>query len=97
MSKAEALAYDQYRVVIPGAADGYAYLDGIGGDYYQGTLRFFNPCPEVDHHFYVEVYESEGKYLKTTEKVVRACFHRAPVRRGWSSTIDSQKAGEGEC
>ena len=70
LSKAKALAYDQYRVVIPGLATGNAYLDGVADSYYQGAFRFFNPCPSEDHHFYVEVYESEGKYLKTTEKVV---------------------------
>ena len=94
LSKAEALAYDQYRVVIPGAADSYAYLDGIGGDYYQGAFRFFNPCPSEGHHFYVEVYESEGKYLKTTEKVMCVLSPR-PGPAGLTFKIDSQKAGEG--
>ena len=98
LTKAKALAYDQYRVVIPGAADGYAYLDGLAGDYHQGTFRFFNPCPRElgeDHHFYVEVYESEGKYLKTTEKVMCATSPR-PGPTGLEFTIDSQEVGEGE-
>ena len=94
LTKAKALAYDQYRVVIPGAADGYAYLDGIGGDYHQGTFRFFNPCPEVDHYFYVEVYESTGKYLKTTEKVMCVLSPR-PGPTGLEFTIDSDLPGEG--
>ena len=97
LTKAEALAYDQYRVVIPGAADGYAYLDGLAGDYHQGTFRFFNPCPRElgeDHHFYVEVYESDGKYLKTTEKVMCVLSPR-PGPAGLTFKIDSQKAGEG--
>ena len=94
LSKAKALAYDQYRVVIPGAADGYAYLDGIGGDYHQGTFRFFNPCPSEGHYFYVEVRESEGKYLKTTEKVMCVLSPR-PGPTGLEFTIDSDLPGEG--
>ena len=97
LTKAKALAYDQYQVVIPGAADGYAYLYGLAGDYHQGAFRFFNPCPSdlgEDHHFYVEVYESEGKYLKTTEKVMCALSPR-PGPAGLTFEIDSQKPGEG--
>ena len=73
LSAAKALAYDQYDVVVPGDSTVNAYLRGNAGDYYQGKLRFFNPCPSElgeGHHFYVEVYEKWGKYLKTTEKVV---------------------------
>ena len=94
LSKAKALAYDQYRVVIPGLATGNAYLDGVAGSYYQGAFRFFNPCPSEDHHFYVEVYESEGKYLKTTEKVLCVVSPR-PGPAGLVFEIDSQKPGEG--
>ena len=94
LSKAKALAYDQYRVVIPGLATGNAYLDGVAGNYYQGAFRFFNPCPSEDHHFYVEVYESEGKYLKTTEKVLCVVSPR-PGPAGLVFEIDSQKPGEG--
>ncbi len=98
LSKAKALAYDQYRVVIPGAAESYAYLDGLAGDYYQGTFRFFNPCPVEegeDHHFYVEVYENEGKYLKTTEKVTCVLSPR-PGPTGLTFEIGSGSPGEGE-
>ena len=73
LSAAKALAYDQYDVVVPGNPSNNAYLRGNAGDYYQGKFRFFNPCPSElgkGHHFYVEVYEKSGKYLKTTEKVV---------------------------
>ena len=94
LSKAKALAYDQYRVVIPGLATGNAYLDGVAGSYYQGAFRFFNPCPSEDHHFYVEVYESEGKYLKTTEKVLCVLSPR-PGPAGLVFEIDSKKAGQG--
>ena len=94
LSKAKALAYDQYRVVIPGLATGNAYLDGVAGSYYQGAFRFFNPCPSEDHHFYVEVYESEGKYLKTTEKVLCVLSPR-PGPAGLVFEIDSQKPREG--
>ena len=94
LTKAKALAYDQYRVVIPGAADGYAYLDGLAGDYHQGTFRFFNPCPEVGHHFDVEVYENGGKYLKTTETVMCVGPLR-PHPTGLEFTINSEVPGEG--
>ena len=94
LSKAKALTYDQYRVVIPGLATGNAYLDGVAGNYYQGAFRFFNPCPSEDHHFYVEVYESEGKYLKTMEKVLCVVSPR-PGPAGLVFAIDSQKPGEG--
>ena len=94
LTKAKALAYDQYQVVIPGAADKYAYLYGLAGDYHQGAFRFFNPCPEVGHHFYVEVYESEGKYLKTTEKVM-CVSSPSPGPTGLVFEIDSQIAGAG--
>ena len=73
LSAEKALAYDQYDVVVPGDPTANAYLRGKAGAYYQGKLRFFNPCPSElgkGHHFYVEVYEKSGKYLKTTEKVV---------------------------
>ena len=94
LSKAKALTYDQYRVVIPGLATGNAYLDGVARNYYQGAFRFFNPCPSEDHHFYVEVYESEGKYLKTMEKVLCVVSPR-PGPAGLVFEIDSQKPGEG--
>ena len=103
----QALAYDQYRVVIPGAAAEYAYLVGLPSakdtegnyikDYHQGAFRFMNPCPRelgTDHHFYVEVYEASGKYHKTTEKVMCVASPR-PGPAGLVFEIDSQKAGEG--
>ncbi|MDE2960884.1 MAG: hypothetical protein OXU28_12690 [Chloroflexota bacterium] len=95
LSDAQALAYDQYRVVIPGPVTGNAYLDGVGGDYYQGTFRFFNPCPSDDHHFYVEVYEREGKYLKTTEKIDCVISPR-PGPTGLSFRIYSEQPGIGD-
>jgi hypothetical protein len=74
LSKAQALAYDQYSIFTPGVVPGQrpanSHLIGANGEYNQGAFRFFNPCPSVGHHFYVEVYESTGKYLETTEKVV---------------------------
>ena len=97
LTKGEALAYDQYRVVIPGAADHYAYLDGLAGRYHQGAFRFMNPCPSElgsDHHFYVEVYEAGGKYHKTTEKVMCVVSPR-PGPAGLEFGIDSDKPGEG--
>ena len=97
LTKAKALAYDQYQVVIPGLVTGNAYLVGAAGDYYQGTFRFFNPCPVdlgEDHHFYVEVYESEGKYLKTTEKVLCVTSLK-PGPTGLVFEIDSDLPGEG--
>ena len=57
-------------------------------------FRFFDPCPAVGHHFYVEVYESEGKYLQTTEKVLCVVSPR-PGPAGLVFAIDSQKPGEG--
>ena len=65
LSAAKALAYDQYSYTVPGVVTENAYLDGLAGDYYQGTFRFFDPCPGnvQGHHFYVEVYEKTGKYL----------------------------------
>lgn len=70
LSAAQALAYDQYDVVTPGNLLSNSYLMGRDGDYHQGAFRFFNPCPQVDDHFYVEVYEKSGKYKRATEKVV---------------------------
>ena len=77
LTKAKALAYDQYEIVTPGIVPGQraenSHLEGVDGDYNQGTFRFFNPCPRemgAGHHFYVEVYEKDGKYLETTEKIV---------------------------
>ena len=71
LSAAKALAYDQYSYTVPGAVTENAYLDGLEGDYYQGTFRFFDPCPGnvQGHHFYVEVYEKTGKYLQTREMI----------------------------
>ena len=98
LSKALALAYDQYNIVTPGAIPGQradnSYLSGKDGTYNQGAFRFMNPCPAVGHHFYVEVYESEGKYLQTTEKVVCVPSPK-PGPAGLVFEIDSQKPGEG--
>ena len=71
LSAAKALAYDQYSYTVPGVVTENAYLDGLAGDYYQGTFRFFDPCPGnvQGDHFYVQVYEKSGKYLKTTERI----------------------------
>jgi hypothetical protein len=102
LSKALALAYDQYTIVTPGVVPGQradnSYLVGAAGpdgtDYNQGAFRFINPCPSVGHHFYVEVYESEGKYLETTEKIVCVPSPK-PGPTGLEFTIDSQEPGEG--
>ena len=48
------------RRAIPGQRADNSYLTAsLAGTYYQGAFRFFNPCPAVGHHFYVEVYESD--------------------------------------
>ena len=73
LSIAMALAYDQYVITTPGDPMLNSYLTGKAGIYNQGKFRFFNPCPQelgAGHSFYVEVYEQNGKYLETTEKVV---------------------------
>ena len=98
LSKALALAYDQYNIVTPGAIPGQradnSYLSGKDGTYNQGAFRFMNPCPSVGHHFYVEVYEPTGKYLRTTEKI--DCVRSPkPGPTGLEFTIDSQEPGEG--
>ena len=75
------MAYDQYRWTVPGNPDYNAYLTGIGGMYWQGNFRFFNPCPIEEgegHYFYVEVYEKSDKYKRTYEKVV--CVPSAAAR-----------------
>ena len=71
LTAAKALAYDQYQFTMPGIATENSYLDGLAGNYYQGSFRFFDPCPGNvrDEHFYVQVYEPTGKYLKTMEKI----------------------------
>ena len=108
LNKAMALAYDQYIIVTPGIVPGQSpansYLVGAASqmnddgeyikDYNQGAFRFFNPCPEVGHHFYVEVYEASGKYLQTTEKIVCVPSPK-PGPTGLEFKIDSQVAGEG--
>lgn len=108
LSAALALAFDHYQVVTPFAVEPVidnvlmreahdSELRGIAGSYHQGTFRFFNPCPAeagVGHHFYVEVYEKSGKYLRTTEKVTCVPSPR-PGPTGLSFEIDSQKPGEG--
>jgi hypothetical protein len=98
LSKALALAYDQYNIVTPGAIPGQradnSYLSGKDGTYNQGAFRFMDPCPYVGHHFYVEVYEPTGKYLRTTEKI--DCVRSPkPGPAGLVFEIDSQKPGEG--
>ena len=105
LTKALALAFDQYEIVTPGPATQNSYLVGVPSamdtdgnyikDYNQGAFRFFNPCPEVGHHFYVQVYEATGKYLRTTEKVVCVDSPR-PGPTGLEFTVDSQEVGEGE-
>ena len=97
LSEAMALAYDQYEIVTPGIVPdrrpANSYLRGNDGAYNQGTFRFFNPCPEVGHHFYVEVYERDGKYLETTEKVV--CINPPGiVPSELSVTTFSDRAGD---
>ena len=97
LSAAMALAYDQYTIVTPGIIPGQrpanSYLVGAAGAYNQGSFRFMNPCPTDDHHFYVQVYEAGGKYLRTTEKI--DCI--PPLRPGPTGLvfeIDSDEAGE---
>ena len=73
LSSAMALVYDQYVVTTPGDLALNSYLTGNEGTYNQGKFRFFNPCPQevgAGHNFYVQVYEKDGKYLETIEKVV---------------------------
>ena len=108
LNKAMALAYDQYIIktpgVIPGVRPDNSYLVGAASQmnddgeyikgYDQGAFRFFNPCPEVGHHFYVEVYEANGKYLQTTEEIVCVPSPK-PGPTGLEFKIDSQVAGEG--
>ena len=68
-----------------------------GDNYYQGTFRFFNPCPSdagLGHHFYVEVYEKDGKYRRAAEKVM--C--EGPLRPGPTGLrfeVDSDVFGQG--
>ena len=99
LSAAKALAYDQYSIktpdIIEGQPVGNSYLVGAPGTYNQGAFRVFNPCPEVGHHFYVQVYESTGKYLETTEKILCVPSPR-PGPTGLQVTLDSQEVGEGE-
>ncbi len=109
LSAAKALAYDQYTIktpdIVEGQPAGNSYLVGAASamdangkyvkDYNQGAFRFFNPCPAVGHHFYVQVYEASGKYLQTTEKIVCVPSPR-PGPAGLVFEIDSQKPGEGE-
>ena len=109
LSAAKALAYDQYSIKTPDIIEGQAIMNsklvGVASamdadgnyvkDYYQGTFRFFNPCPSVGHHFYVQVYESTGKDLETTEKVMCVDSPR-PGPTGLEFTVDSQEAGRGE-
>lgn len=81
LSDAKALAYDQYDVVVPGNPSANARLVGRGGAYYQDTFRFFDPCPAAygeGHHFYVQVWSDDGKYLEATEKVT--CINPDPLR-----------------
>ena len=108
LSAAKALAYDQYSIktpdIIEGQPVGNSYLVGAASkmdangeyikDYNQGAFRFMNPCPEVGHHFYVQVYESTGKYLETTETILCVPSPK-PGPAGLVFEIDSQKAGEG--
>ena len=99
LSAAEALAYDQYSIKTPDIVEGRpienSELVGVPGIYNQGSFRFFNPCPSVGHHFYVQVYESTGKDLETTEKVMCVGSPR-PGPTGLEFTVDSQEAGKGE-
>ena len=72
-------------------------LQEDGDYYYQGTFRFFNPCPSeagLGHHFYVEVYEKDGKYRRAVEKVM--C--EGPLRPGPTGLrfeVDSDVFGQG--
>ena len=98
LSAAKALAFDQYSIKTPDITEGQpvgnSYLVGAAGTYNQGAFRFFNPCPEVGHYFYVQVYESTGKYLETTEKILCVPSPK-PGPAGLVFEIDSQKPGEG--
>ena len=97
LSNALALAYDQYGWTVPGNPDYNAYLTGIGGKYWQGNFRFFDPCTVEEgegHYFYVEVYEKTDKYKRTTEKVLCVPSPR-PGPTGLEFTVDSQEPGEG--
>ena len=69
----------------------------LGGDYWQGNFRFFDPCPVskgAGHYFYVEVYEKTDKYKRTTEKVLCVPSPR-PGPTGLEFTVDSKEPGEG--
>ncbi len=93
--------------IVEGQSIGNSYLVGAASamdangdyikDYNQGAFRFFNPCPVelgVDHEFYVQVYESTGKYLETTEKIDCVPSPR-PGPTGLEFTIDSEVARQG--
>ena len=96
LTKALALAFDQYQIVTPGQATRNSYLAGVpsamqdGGvrqGLQSGRLPLLQPLPRVGHHFYVQVYEATGKYLRTTEKDRLRAFaaarsHRTGVHGG---------------
>ena len=66
----EALMYDQYSLVETAltSTSWVQYLSGNAATYYQGKFRFFDPCPMVDDHFFVEVYEKYGKDIRELGK-----------------------------
>ena len=69
LTAAEALMYDQYSLVETAltSTSWVQYLSGNVGTYYQGKFRFFDPCPMVDDHFFVEVYEKYEKGIRELE------------------------------
>lgn len=74
--------YDHFTVTRTVDADGEAseVLAGNPGTYYQGKFRYFDPCPTVDHQFYVQVYENKGKDLRTQERISCGVDPAAPLQ-----------------
>jgi hypothetical protein len=69
MNGAMALMYDQYSLkeTAMSSTSWVQYLQGNAGSYHQGKFRFFDPCPAVGDHFFVEVYEKFEKGIRKLE------------------------------
>ena len=86
--------YDHFTVTRTTNAAGQVIetLAGTPGIYYQGKFRFFTPCPTADHQFTVQVYEKEGKHLRTQETI--SCGVDPLQPSALSVTTDSDVAGQ---